>query len=423
MVLALRGLRARFTELLRRVRTPSLRTAKATIAAMASYVVADTIGTSQGPVLAPLTALLVVQVTMYRTVNQSVQRIASVLSGVLIAVGVATVVGLTWWSLGAIVAAALVVGRLLRLGDQVNEVAISAMLILAVGGASNVASSRVYETLIGAGVGVLVSIVLPPPLYLRPAGEALNELSHQMANFMRSLAGTLRPSWSRSEADRWLNAARELGGEINRADEVLSRVEESARLNPRGRKAWKRQPQLRTALGGLERCYLSLRELCRALLDRTYFVPPEEEVTAYSEDVRSALAEVLDAAADAVAAVPEVALTPAAQQNRSGIDTALTELNRRRNDLSRLLLVDPYADADAWAQHGALLSAVDRLRFDVDAAVRHPEHPWRPPTFTGHARETLRRRREQWQRLRRARQLERQERQESTGDGSGPAAS
>ena len=38
--------------------------------------------------LAPLTALLVVQLTMYETVQQGWERILSVLAGVLVAVGI-----------------------------------------------------------------------------------------------------------------------------------------------------------------------------------------------------------------------------------------------------------------------------------------------------------------------------------------------
>ena len=97
--------------LFRRGRTPGLRTAKTTLAAVLSFVVADLLGTSATPVLAALTALLVVQLTMYETFRHGLERIFSVLAGVLVAVGVASVVGLTWWSLGAVIALSLVVGR------------------------------------------------------------------------------------------------------------------------------------------------------------------------------------------------------------------------------------------------------------------------------------------------------------------------
>jgi Aromatic acid exporter family member 1 len=360
------------------------------VAAVLSFVIAEQIGTGDVPVLAPLTTLLVLQVTMYQTVTQSLQRVASVLAGVLVAVGVAALVGLSWWSLGGVIAVSLVLGRLLRLGPQLLEVPISAMLILAVGGAPAAASARVVETLVGAGVGVVINLLLGPPLHLRPAGEALGELADRMAAFMRDQATALRPVWSRSDADHWLNEARALGREVNRADRVLAQAEEGARLHPVGARSRQRQPRLRTALTGLERCYLSLREMSRALLDRTYFVPPEEENTAYGEDVRTALAEFLESAADATATVGEIAATPTDDEH-GRVSTHLAELEQRRNHLSTLLMVDPAHDPAAWEQHGALLTAVDRLRVEVESAARHPEQRFQPAPLTELKRQAVRR--------------------------------
>jgi uncharacterized membrane protein YgaE (UPF0421/DUF939 family) len=65
----------------RRGRTPGLRTAKTTLAAVVAYVVADALETSPQPLLAPLTALLVVQLTLYETFRHGLERIFSVLAG------------------------------------------------------------------------------------------------------------------------------------------------------------------------------------------------------------------------------------------------------------------------------------------------------------------------------------------------------
>jgi hypothetical protein len=371
---------------------PGLRTAKTTLAAVASFVVADALGTSTQPVLAPLTALLVVQVTMYDTVTHGLQRVASVLAGVLVALGVAKFVGLTWWSLGAVVAVSLVLGLLLRLGPQLLEVPISAMLVLAVGGAEEVAVGRVYETLLGAGMGVLVNLAIAPPLYVRPAGDAIGDLAGRIALVLRGLAAELRSDWSRAAADHWLDAARALGREVARADRSLERAEHSARLNPRAASVRQAQPLLRTAMTGLEHCYVSLRNLCRALFDRTYFLPTDEQARAYDAEARAALADVLECTATALERVAALASgTAAADTARADVETQLTELHRRRDRLSQLLVVDPYADQAAWQQHGALLAAVDRLRVEVEAAVRPPGASWRPPLVAERQRQAIRR--------------------------------
>ncbi|MEP6696119.1 MAG: aromatic acid exporter family protein [Pseudonocardiales bacterium] len=378
--------------LFRRGRKPGLRTAKTTLAAVLSFVLAQQLGTSPQPVLAPLTALLVVQLTMYETLANGLQRVASVLAGVLVALGVASYAGLTWWSLGAAVATSLLIGRVLRLGAQLLEVPISAMLVLSVGGTQGAAVDRIYETLIGAAVGVAVNAVIAAPLYVQPAGDALAELAERMAAFLRTLAGQLRAGWSREAADRMLNEARRLGEEVQRADRTLGRSEESARFNPRGALAREAQPRLRIGLTGLEHVYVTIRNLSRALLDRTFFVPTEQAATVYDAEVRGVLAGVLEAAADAIAHVPAVTSgTESPEVARSEVDRRLAELHLRRDRLAGLLVAETRHDAAAWQQHASLLTDLDRMRVEVEAAVRPPEHAWRPPPITERQRRAVRR--------------------------------
>jgi hypothetical protein len=149
---------------------------------------------------------------------------------------------------------------------------------------------------------------------------------------------------------------------------------------------------LRTGLTGLEHCQVVLRNLCRALLDRTYFLPPEQESAAYGEEARVALAEVLEIAADAIEDVAPVASPSAAPEAaRAEVEAGLSELLRRRDRLGGVLVSEQHADQAAWQQHGALLAAVDRLRVEVEAAVRPPSEAWRPPRITDRQRQAVRR--------------------------------
>jgi hypothetical protein len=367
-------LRARAQRLFRRGRTPGLRTLKTTFAAVVAFAIAEWLHTSDQPILAPLTALLVVQLTMYETVAHGRERIVSVVAGVLVAVGFAHVVGLTWWSLGAVVAVSLIAGRMLRLGPHLPEVAISAMLVLAVGGAESAAMGRVVETLIGAAVGVLVNLVIAPPLYIQPTRDAIDELTDRIGGFAHDLAEALRGEWTRDAADRALGGARELGAEVARADVGLARTEASGRLNPRGRLARQAQPQLRASLTALEHTQIGLRNLARALLDRTYYLAEDAADLAYDAEAKNALADVVDA----VAAAAHAASPSQIGHDGGALLDRLDVLRLRRDELARLLLVDPRIDPAAWQQHGALLSAVDRLGVEIAAAGRPVEPDWQP---------------------------------------------
>ena len=125
-----------------RGRTAFFRALRITGATVAAFVVAELVGLADPPPLvAALTALLVVQATLASTLVNGVQRVLAVVLGVLLAVGFVSVVGLKWWSLGILVAASIVGGQILRLGPHLLEVPISAMLVLGAGYASGAEST------------------------------------------------------------------------------------------------------------------------------------------------------------------------------------------------------------------------------------------------------------------------------------------
>jgi hypothetical protein len=219
-----------------------------------------------------------------------------------------------------------------------------------------------------------VSLLVAPPLYLQPAGAAIGELAERMARFTREFAVGIQGPWSRSAADRWMAEARSVGAEVLHAEGSVARAEEAARLNPRGRRGRDAHPRFRLALTALERCQVTLRTLARAVLDRTYFVPVDEQSTAYTREQRQAMGDLLTAAAAAIEATAPIAGGGAAADTaRARMDDHIALLDDRRTRLAGLLAVDPAVDEAAWAQHGSLLGAVDRLRVEIAAAAREVE--------------------------------------------------
>jgi Aromatic acid exporter family member 1 len=96
--------------------------ARLSVTAVFAYLVALPQPGAAQPILAPLTALLVVQVSLYQTLRSAAHRVAAVVIGVLLAIALADLAGFTWWSLGLTIAAGLAVGSALHLGDAVLEV-------------------------------------------------------------------------------------------------------------------------------------------------------------------------------------------------------------------------------------------------------------------------------------------------------------
>src|SRR3712207_1862008 len=204
-------------EFLLRVRTrgrsAAFRAGRMTGATVAAFLIAQLVGLHDPPpIIAALTALLVVQATLTSTLLNGVQRVASVVAGVALAVLVVAAVGLTWWSLAGLVAASIVVGQLLRLGPHLVEVPISAMLVLGVGtaGVESVGGGRVVETLIGAAVGMLVNLAFPPAVQTRHAGRAVYGFAREIAGLLDDAAAALSAGpVSPEQSARWLEDARD----------------------------------------------------------------------------------------------------------------------------------------------------------------------------------------------------------------------
>src|SRR4051794_25390792 len=164
-----------------------------TVAAVTSYVVAMLFFPDTQPLLAPLTAMLVVQVTPVSLLASGLDRVVAVVAGVSLAVGVSSIVPLPWWSLGLLIFVSISVGEVLRLRSNLVEVAISGMLVLGVGalGAGAAASQRILETLVGAAVGIAANLLLPPKVASDDAGRAIDGLADDLSELLRRSADEL----------------------------------------------------------------------------------------------------------------------------------------------------------------------------------------------------------------------------------------
>ncbi|WP_439678886.1 FUSC family protein [Embleya sp. MST-111070] len=342
---------------------------RTTVAAVTSYVAALLLtGPDPQPILSPLTALLVVQVTSYATFTTGVQRVASVVSGVLIAVMFSEAVGLNWWSLTLLLLASLGLGHLIRLGDSINEVAISAMIVLGVSQVADTAWDRIAETLIGAAVGMVFSLVLAPPVHVRPANEAVMSAFDALTRLLDTMAREIGEDVSHARAHGWLEEARRIDRDIVRVDATLSTAEEGTRLNPRGRRATVRVLALRSGLDTAEISAVALRMVCRALSG--LYARGEHGEPAYTE-IPLATAQSLRSLFHSLAALFASyghlvvlhgrALPEEAARAENTQRERLAEALEDRSRTEAILLADSIENPDRWELYGTLLTAVDKL--------------------------------------------------------------
>src|SRR5882757_751291 len=296
----------------RRAQPTAVTIARLASTAVFAYLVALLLPVTSPPVLAPLTALLVIQVTLYETLRSAIRRVGAVVCGVLLAVALSAWIGFTWWSLGLTIAVALAIGYALHLEDSVLEVPISAMLILSLD--THAAGTwRIVETLVGAGAGLLAGLAFARPR-VQPAAEAIDELCRKMAGLLEQMADSLQDGSVLERPDDWLVQARSLSGEIRRVDDALREAEESVRLNPRGLRLPYAAVSLRGRLETLEHAAIAIRMLARSLADSIRL--PDEDSPMRDPEPRGRLAGVLRQLAAAVRVYGRLAATqePARQR-------------------------------------------------------------------------------------------------------------
>ncbi len=216
-------------------RSPLLQVLKSAVATVAAWLLAGWLLPGPLPVFAAIAALLVVQPSLNQSFSKAIERTV----GVIVGVAVASVLGLllgngTWIILLAILIALVLAWSLRMTAGTANQVAISAMLVLALGtGTQGYAVDRIIETMLGAVIGFVVNIALVPPVAVVPAHRAVDRLGAELAATLDRLAWALVRPQSPADLTELIVTARLLRPMRDAADTAIQDAVESLTLNPR----------------------------------------------------------------------------------------------------------------------------------------------------------------------------------------------
>ena len=364
-----------------------IQVARLTVAAVVAYLVAGRlIPAGAIDLTAPLTALLVVQASTVGTLRMGLVRVGAVLTGVLVAVGVAVTIGLTWWSLAVVIAASLVLAKLLRLAEQSLEAPISAMLILAVSSPQLAAEMRVGLTLVGTVVGIAFSLVAPVAIPNARAAEAVRRVARSQAALLNEVALALGGRAPQpEEVAAWFDWSEDIDHEIADAAAAVRVAEESRTLNARALTTAKVHDTLRSALERLDRCHGAEHTLLSAVAGAPVITAGAGDSA--GSDLRRVFAVILDDVANGLRALGDVLGAQLQRRRPTQPDVAtdrLAEIVREsRAVLTELVLLDvnPKQNTDLWLVQGSVLSAVDQIltQLDLDQQPVDPETRWTGP--------------------------------------------
>ena len=223
------------------------------------------------PVLAPLTALVVVQVSVRASIRTALQRSAAVVLGVLLALAIGDALELNGLTVAVLVAVSLGVAELvLRLPRAAARQVPISLLVVLTAVASNQGSQagrRALDTVLGAAVGVAVSLVLPASR-LVDARQTLDRLADGLEGVLETMGSGLQQPWSTDQTEEWRRTARTVRDRlVDQAAEAVGNGREAARWNVRDRRHIDVLGRYEDVMPRLERTAIGVSVISRGLDD------------------------------------------------------------------------------------------------------------------------------------------------------------
>ena len=263
---------SRFTEAVSWTRPTSTEVGivlKAGLAAGLAWGVASLVTDVSSPLLAPLTAIVTVRVSVRSSVARAVGRSAAVVLGVLLALAVGDTIHLNGVTIGLLVAGSLAIAELLlRLPLwAATQVPISILVVLgAVATPDRTdARRRAVDTLIGAAVGVAVSLLLPASRRV-DARQTLDRLAEGLEQTLDTMGHGLSETWTREDTAEWRREAHVARDRlVQQALEAVGDSREAARWNHRDRRHIDELGRYEELAQRSERAAIGVNSIARAL--------------------------------------------------------------------------------------------------------------------------------------------------------------
>lgn len=217
------------------VRTDLFQVAKATVATVVAWLLASTVLGLEQAFLAPWAALLTVHATVHSTVWRGAQTVVATFLGIIVSFVAVSLLGYGIAALGLAVLVGLLLARLGPLRLEGVTAATTALFVLtsATGDESVLLLHRFADTLLGVAVGIVINLVVVPPLDDRLAERQLDLVHARLGGLLRRIAADLSLPASNEHAHAWIEETRAIDADLDRGEELLRHTRESQRWNLR----------------------------------------------------------------------------------------------------------------------------------------------------------------------------------------------
>lgn len=345
--------------------------AKAGLAASLAWALAVAITDVEAPVLAPLAALITVRVSVHASIRSAIERSAAVVVGVLVAIALGNAVGLNALTIGLLTSGSLAAALLLRLPrPAATQVPVSALVVMAAlaAGEETYASVRAVDTVLGAAVGVVVSLALPASR-VDEARETLRRLAAAVGDLLDAMGSGVGAEWSTRETAEWRHTARLTRQRlVEETTEAVGHGRDAAQWNLRDRAHASELGRYEDVLPRLERTAIGVWAIARGL-------DHHARLTGGEHRPMPAMAALLGALGDLVRAFVGEVL---GEHPPGGVQGAVDVIFDKRAPVARAARRQTTAAGDdeasptdqttvEWMSYAALLVQVDRIVEDLRA--------------------------------------------------------
>jgi uncharacterized membrane protein YgaE (UPF0421/DUF939 family) len=342
--------------------------ARAALAASLAWMLAVAVTDVDAPILAPLAAIISVRVSVHASVRSAIERSAAVVAGVLVALALGSAIGLSALTVGLLTGGSLGVALLLlRLPrPAATQVPVSALAVMASIGAGEeaYALSRTLETVLGAAVGVAVSLALPASR-VDEARETLRRLATSVGDELDMMSVGLAANWSTEQTAEWRRTARITRQRlVTETTEAVGQGREAAHWNVRDRSHIAELVRYEQVLPRLERTAIGVWAISRGLEDHA-------QLTGGEHVPMPDMAALLASLGGLVRVFASVVL---GEHPAGGVLAAVEDVLLRRAPCAAVAHHQVAADVPApdrpsspaeWMSYTALLVQVDRIVEDL----------------------------------------------------------
>jgi hypothetical protein len=183
--------------------------------------------------MAPWTALFLMQSTVYRSMLTALQQFVVVTLGTLLAAAAGALTHHAMAAMALALPLTVLIGSYARFGSQGFAAPTAALFVLAYGSYTSAdIAHRLLETLLGAAVGISVNALVLPPVHARRVLHLHRQLRLSSAQLLHTVADGISNGRPAKEAQSWSAGARRLADVTADLQDARRWMDESYRVNP-----------------------------------------------------------------------------------------------------------------------------------------------------------------------------------------------